>query len=151
MTNMPPLSEMPGHLIRRLNQHATAVFQHRLKTAGYDITSVQFAALKTLSDRPGLDQATLAVLIAYDRATIGGVVKRLEQKKLIHRQANKEDRRAFVLSLTPQGKTLFDVITLIVSDLQTDILLNLTESETACLLDLMRKVIQPPPSAETFA
>ncbi|WP_292685703.1 MarR family transcriptional regulator [Novosphingobium sp.] len=71
---------MPGHLIRRLQQQSTQVFAARMREAGFDITPVQFAAMDALAARPGIDQATLAQLIAYDRATIGGVVDRLEGK-----------------------------------------------------------------------
>ena len=65
---------MPGHLIRRLQQIAVSVFTERVTKAGFDITPVQFAALSTIAENPGLDQASLAGLIAYDRVTIGGVV-----------------------------------------------------------------------------
>lgn len=135
------LPEMPGHLIRQLNQHSTAVFQCQLKAAGYDVTSVQFAALQTLHDHPNIDQATLASLIAYDRATIGGVVKRLEQKDLIQRQPNKDDRRAFKLSLTPLGGTLLADTAPIVAALQNDILCRLTGSERHFLVELIQKAL----------
>lgn len=139
---LPHLTDMPGHLIRRLNQHSTAIFQHHLKAAGHDITSVQFSTLKTLMDRPGLDQATLAGLIVYDRATIGGVVKRLEQKGLVQRDANAQDRRAFQLSLTPAGRTLLEDVTPLVHGLQGDILAHLTGPERDSLVALMHKALQ---------
>lgn len=148
MTTRPPLFEMPGHLIRRLNQHSTAVFLNRLKDLGHDITPVQFSALITLADHPGLDQATLAGLIAYDRATMGGVVKRLEQKKLIRRETNDEDRRAFRLMLTPAGKALVDDITPVVVSLQDDIVSHLTESERVTFVKLMQRALHMNASAD---
>lgn len=143
-----PLSDMPGHLIRRLNQHSTAVFQQRLKAAGQDITPVQFSALRTLADHPGLDQASLAGLIAYDPATIGGVVKRLEHKGFVRRQPNKNDRRAFMLLLTPSGQALLDSVTPVVSSLQGDILSNLTDSEGLTLITLMQKALLLDPAVD---
>lgn len=142
MTTNPVLSQMPGHLIRRLHQQATAVFQTQLKQSGHDITSVQYSALETLDRSPGLDQAGLAARIAYDRATIGGVVKRLEQKQLIQRTSNKDDRRAFVLRLTRQGKTVLEDIRPRVATLQDEILGNLTESDKALIVALMQKALQ---------
>ena len=41
--------DMAGHLIRRLNQQSTQVFQSQVQEAGFDITSVQFAALDTIA------------------------------------------------------------------------------------------------------
>lgn len=138
----PILCKMPGHLIRRLHQHSTAVFQQRLKAEGHDITSVQFSALTKLAENPGLDQATLAALIEYDRATIGGVVKRLAQKGLIRRDPNTTDRRAFQLFLTPAGQTLLAQIWPIVAPLQDDILSHLSASDRAALVTLMQKALQ---------
>ena len=37
-----------GHLIRRLNQISTSVFQAGMKEAGQDLTPVQFAALNAI-------------------------------------------------------------------------------------------------------
>jgi len=136
------LLEMSGHLIRRLNRHSTAIFQHRLKAAGHEITAVQFSALAMLAKQPGIDQATLASQIEYDRATIGGVVKRLDQKKLINRLPNDRDRRAFHLYLTPVGAALLDHVWPIVVSLQDDILCRLSQSERNTLVDLMQKALR---------
>lgn len=73
-------NDMPGHLARRFQQIAVAVFLAEVEDAGFDLTPVQYAALATIKANPGLDQVTLAGLIAYDRTTITGVVDRLVQK-----------------------------------------------------------------------
>ena len=138
----PTLFEMPGHLIRRLNQHSTAVFQQRSKAAGHDITSVQFCVLARLAGAPGINQATLAGQIAYDRATIGGVVKRLEQKTLIRRQPSETDKRAFNLYLTPSGTALLEEIWPLVAALQADILCHLSDKDKNTLVHLMQKALQ---------
>lgn len=133
------MEDMPGHLIRRLNQISTSVFQARTKDAGFDLTPVQFTALAALSDNPGIDQATLAGLIAYDRATIGGVVDRLRSKGLIRRRVDALDRRARVLDLTDAGVSLLARLSPIVRDLQPDILTGLTAQERAAFVALARK------------
>ncbi|PCJ96484.1 MAG: MarR family transcriptional regulator [Hyphomicrobiales bacterium] len=133
---------MPGHLIRRLNQNSASVFHSRVKAAGYDLTSVQFAALFTLHKLPGIDQATLARQIAYDRATIGGVVDRLERKSLVVRKVNKRDRRARLLELTDEGEQFLEQIKPIVADLQRDILGTLTNDERSYFMQLAKKVLQ---------
>ena len=120
---------LPGHLIRRLHQVSTHVFSVKVREAGYDLTPVQFAALDALRHRPGIDQASLAQAIAKDRATIGAVVERLEQKGLVERVVSTEDRRARRLTLTEEGRTLIDALTPIVVDLQKDLLPGLTEAE----------------------
>lgn len=120
---------MPGHLIRRLHQISTSVFADQMKSAGIDLTSPQFAALSVLKDHPGIDQATLAGLIAHDRPTIGGVVDRLVAKGLVVRRTNPEDRRARMLQLTDAGAEMISRMTPIVREIQDSILPGLTQAE----------------------
>lgn len=137
------LYALPGHMIRRLHQQSTAVFVEHTKAAGFDLTSVQFAALTALAADAGLDQATLAKRIAYDRATIGGVIKRLEQKGLVSRKPDDEDRRALKVSLTTQGEAVLAQLAPVVHTLQARILPNLSETEKDSLLALMAKALRP--------
>ena len=113
-----------------------------MKAGGFDLTSVQFAALNTLDTNEGLDQATVAQRIAYDRATIGAVIKRLEQRGLVVRRRDQADRRAFKLELTEQGKALLEELRPIVLTLQANILPTLSELEQATLLELMAKALK---------
>lgn len=133
------IHNMAGHLIRRLNQISTSVFQDRMKAAGVDLTPVQFAALNAIRVNPGIDQASLAGLIAYDRATIGGVVDRLQSKGLLLRRVSPQDRRARALSLTELGETTFTRVTPLVRAMQDDMLSGLADEERAEFLRLARK------------
>lgn len=142
MCNRQDLSELPGHVIRRLNQRSTAIFQERVKATRYgDMTSVQFAALDILDRNPGIDQAGLAQQIAYDRATIGGVIKRLERKGFVERQVDEKDRRARNLQLTTRGRAALELLTPVVARMQSDILGNLDKSERAVFMALSRKAV----------
>lgn len=137
---MSLIHAMPGHLIRRLNQIAVSIFQERMDALGIDLTPVQFGALAALSENPGIDQATLAGLIAYDRVTIGGVVDRLQAKGLVARAISTADRRARVLALTDAGAALLARALPEVRALQDDILSGLTEAESATFLTLATKL-----------
>ncbi|HBZ44870.1 MAG TPA: MarR family transcriptional regulator [Maritimibacter sp.] len=132
---------MAGHLIRRLNQRSTQVFTQRMREEGVDLTSVQFAAMDALATHPGIDQASVAGLIAYDRATIGGVIDRLVSKGYVAREVSKRDRRAREVRLTPRGQEVFQTILPIVADLQSNIMEGLSEAERATFLSLAAKVV----------
>lgn len=136
---MSEFFDMAGHLVRRLHQISVAVFAERMTEAGIALTPVQFAALSAISERPGVDQATLAAVVAYDRATLGGVVDRLHQKGLIARQVGTSDRRARVLSLTEAGQTLLAAARPTVTALQDEILSGLDGQERAALIELLKK------------
>lgn len=137
------LSAMAGHLIRRLHQRSTHVFQKQVQAAGFDLTQVQFAALDALNSHPGIDQAQLSALIAYDRATIGGVVDRLEQKGLVRRDISRRDRRAREVRLTAEGETLFAAMLPVVQRLQAEILEHLALADRNALLALLSQALGP--------
>jgi len=132
---------MPGHLARRFQQIAVAIFHAEARKAGYDITPVQYAAIAALSERPGMDQATLAASIGYDRATIGGVVDRLAQKGLVTREVCRNDRRARILHLTDLGTMTLQEISPAVEMAQQRILAGLEASEAQELVRLLGKTI----------
>ena len=132
---------MPGHLARRFQQIAVAVFLAEVSEAGFDLTPVQYAALATIRTNPGIDQITLAGLIAYDRTTITGVVDRLVQKGLLLRRASSRDRRARELQLTEQGRKTLRGITPAVEAAQRMLVRGLTDKEAAELMRLLRKAI----------
>lgn len=134
-------SQMPGHLARRFQQIAVAVFHAETEAAGFDLTPVQFAALSVLANQPGIDQATLAGLIAYDRTTIGGVVDRLEQKGLIARSPSLRDRRAFSLAATEKGQETLAAIAPAVARAQAVLVRGLTAEEAAELVRLLGKAV----------
>jgi DNA-binding MarR family transcriptional regulator len=131
----------PGHLARRFQQIAVAIFQAEVEEAGYDLTTVQYAALATIRTHPGIDQATLAGLIAYDRTTITGVVDRLVQKGLALRQASSTDRRAHALQITDEGQRTLGGIEPAVEAAQRIMLRGLTAGEAEEFLRLLRKAI----------
>lgn len=134
---------MAGHLIRRLHQHSTQVFSARLKALGIELTPVQFAALDAIGANPGADQASIAALIAYDKATIGGVIDRLEAKGHIARASSTTDKRARVVSLTESGNELLVQVTPVVRILQDEILGQLDSLEREQFLVLAAKAVPP--------
>ncbi|MBY6049397.1 MarR family transcriptional regulator [Vannielia litorea] len=133
---------MPGHLIRRLNQIAVAIFTERLAERGLELTPVQYAVLSTLGESEGLGQAALAGAVAYDKVTIGGVLDRMESKGLVARRVSPRDRRARELSLTEQGAALLAKAKPVVAALQSDILAGLDTAEQATFLSLLQKATE---------
>jgi DNA-binding MarR family transcriptional regulator len=133
--------DMPGHLARRFQQIAVAVFQAEMGAVGADITPVQYATLAAIRAHPGTDQTTLAGIVALDRTTITGVVDRLEAKSLILRDMNDRDRRAKHLAVTEKGKALLATLEPHVDAAQRLITRGLTPNEESDLIRLLRKVI----------
>lgn len=132
---------MPGHLIRRLHQHSTQIFARHMQEAGFTLTSVQFAAMDAISSNPGIDQAGVAAAISYDRATIGGVISRLEKAKLVERRISDTDRRAKVLQLSEAGREELEKVLPLVHKVQEEILSGLSGAERRTFVNLVRRMI----------
>lgn len=133
--------QMAGHLIRRLHQVSSQVFATQTQAAGFRMTAVQFAAMDAIQSNPGADQAQIASLISYDRATIGGVIDRLEKKGLVAREVSSSDRRAREVRLTRQGEKTFTPLLAVVQALQGDILGGLDDAEKEHFLTLATKAM----------
>lgn len=133
------LATAPGHLIRRSHQISVAVFNTHLAAA--DVTPVQFAILNALSDTPGVDQTTLAKRVAFDPATSGSVIGRLESKGWVDRCADPVDRRRKLLVLTPQGQQALSGMQSAVAAVQAEILSPLTPQEQGQFMRLLGRLV----------
>lgn len=137
--SLPEVHDKPGHLIRRAQQIAVAIFLE--ECGAHDITPVQYAALAAVKSNPGIDATRIAGMIAFDRTTISGVLERLESKGLIARTANAADRRAKLLEATAAGKTLLKKVEPAIQAAQERILAPLDTKEREQLLLLLAKLV----------
>jgi DNA-binding MarR family transcriptional regulator len=133
------LDDMPGHLFRRLHQLAVMRFTSELDETG--LTPIQWAALMSTSQSPGLDQSKLSREIYIDTSTIAGVVDRLEARGLIQRRHSTEDRRVRLLYLTDEGEALLKQASASVLGIQKWLVLPLSAEERAVFTQLMLKVL----------
>jgi DNA-binding MarR family transcriptional regulator len=136
---LEPLDERPGHLIRRLQQIALALFMDQAKE--FVVTPVQYAAIFAVNERPGMDQTALSNAIAFDRSTIGDVVTRLEKKKLIRRLDGAADKRTKSLYVTPAGRRLIGDIEPAVAATQRLILAPLRAAERGVFMRMLRQLV----------
>ena len=129
----------PGHLIRRAHQVAVAIFME--ETGSFDVTPVQFAILNALIAAPGEDQVTLAGKVAFDAATFGSVIGRLEVKGWVRRQPDAADRRRKLLWITPAGREAAVQMKRAVNKVQSRIVAPLAAAERDQLLALLAKLV----------
>ena len=134
------LQATPGHLIRRAQQIAVSIFSEQLTSA--DITPVQFAILNALLGSPGIDQVSLAKRVAFDPATSGSVIGRLEAKGWVVRKADPNDRRRKLLVVTDSGVHALGQVQEDVARIQEKILSPLTASEQSQFVHLLSRLVQ---------
>ena len=102
---------------------------------------MQYAILDTIKLHPGIDQISLANLVALDRSNTGDVVGRLEDKGLLYRSLGATDRRTKRLNLTEAGLALVDAMNPDVEDAQERILAPLSEAERKTFMVLLDKLV----------
>jgi DNA-binding MarR family transcriptional regulator len=133
------LHAKPGHLIRRLQQIAVALFI--AETVKLDLTPIQFASLSAIRDVPDLDATRLSTLVALDRATLAQVLERLEAKRWIVRVSSPEDKRIKRLAITAQGRAVLRRAEPGMERAQRRILAPLTATERATFMRLLAHLV----------
>jgi DNA-binding MarR family transcriptional regulator len=138
--SLKPLYSKPGHLIRRLQQIAVAIFME--ETAEFDLTPVQYAALIAVREHPDIDVTRLSSLIAFDRSTLGNVVKRLVAKRWLERRGGQPDRRIKRLRVTAAGRQLLKAIEPAVQRAQTRMLAPIPKGEQKRLVEQLKQLVE---------
>lgn len=96
------LWKRPGYLVRRLHQIHVGLFAE--ECSGEDLTPVQFGILTVLQNGEEMDQLTLSTSVGIDRTSGADVIRRLERRGYLTRDASDHDRRAKIIRITHLGK-----------------------------------------------
>lgn len=99
-----PLENLIGYRLRL----AYNVQVQRFSSVGgsANIRPPQFAVLKLAYYKPGLKQTDLTNILNKKHANVVTLLDELEERDLIARVADREDKRSRLLHLTPKGKGL---------------------------------------------
>lgn len=90
-----------------LTRAQQSVYQHfKNKLAAFDVTPVQYGVLNCLWREDGLTPKQIAETLSLDSSTITGILDRLENKGLLKRTSDPNDRRALRVVLTERGVKL---------------------------------------------
>jgi DNA-binding MarR family transcriptional regulator len=129
----------PGHLIRRLQQIAVAIFMDEFRN--YEITPVQYIALVAVRNRPGLEQQAIADLIAIDRSSAGRVFQFLEEQGYVQRITPKNNRRTKQIFVTTAGARLLATCSKLIRRAEERILKVLNAQEQSQFMRLLVKLV----------
>lgn len=132
------LLNAPGHLLRRCHQRSHELYNE--VTAEFGLTRQQFALLLALLQHPGASVQELADFTGTDRNTLGGMVSRLEAKKLIERRRSDRDARAYEIQISAAGVSLLGQMEAAIATVGDHILEPLAPAERASFLRYARKL-----------
>ncbi len=132
------LEDQVGYWLRRAYQRHMAIFAASM--GDLDLTSTQFAALVKLRELGAAPQTELGRLTGMDRATISGVVARLQKRGLVQLRADPQDRRARIIALTSAGGDLLAQALRRVEQVSEQTLAPVGAGEAIALHETLRKL-----------
>ncbi len=122
------------HLLRIHHQVQRRESAH---LAQYNLTLPQFDVLAQLAREEGITQQTLADRLLVTKGNVCGLMERMVEQGWIERRADPDDRRAYMLYLTPQGEMLARQILPAQNRLIAQLFGRLTPEKQKTLLDLL--------------
>jgi len=139
-SHVPPqqIYQRPGFLLRRAHQLSVGLFEQHCGEFG--LTPLQYGVLSVLSYAEDIDQVTLSKALGHDKVTILHVVRGLEQRGLLTREAAADDRRRMVIGLTAEGGALIRQATAGAAQAYERLLSPLKPLEQARLLDYLDRL-----------
>jgi DNA-binding MarR family transcriptional regulator len=130
----------PGFMVRRLHQIGDALFYEECQSNS--ITPVQFGVLTALSMNPWLDQKAIGRELALDRTTTAEVLRRLEEKGLIERRVNRDDRRSRLSVITRQGLETVGALHEGMQSAQDRLIAPLSKADRATFFRLVSQIVE---------
>jgi MarR family transcriptional regulator, lower aerobic nicotinate degradation pathway regulator len=98
------LSARTSYLLGRAASRVQAMGEQDLEPLG--ITPREYSVLAVLAERSPLSQTQVAEILGLDRTTILKLGASLERKRLVLRERDANDARAYAVALTPAGDEL---------------------------------------------
>jgi DNA-binding MarR family transcriptional regulator len=148
----PALLERVGFLLSMVKGGAEGICQAAL--APLELHVKQFGLLTVLATEGAHSQQEIAEWIRLDRTTMVALVDSLEARGLARRERNPDDRRAYLLQITPKGRRIHRRAEEVMAKAERRLLSSLDEGEREQLLSLLSKVaidIGRPPAEPRLA
>ncbi|MEO8288517.1 MAG: MarR family transcriptional regulator [Chloroflexota bacterium] len=116
---------------------------HRLEgehLAKYDLTPAQFGVLAHLIANEGITQQALSERLFVTKGNVCGLIGRLEERGLVQRESDPEDRRSNLLHLTVKGRELAERVVPANEQFISEYMSTLTVDEQHTLRNLLRRL-----------
>lgn len=133
------MTETLGFLMSDVSRLMRRRFDERARKSG--ATGTQWRTLKILERREGINQGQLAEHLDIEPITACRMIDRLEEAGFVERRRDPDDRRAWLIFLTPKARPILDELHVVASAMIEEALQGVSaEQHTALIeaLDIMR-------------
>ena len=121
------LTRYTGFLVAKAHQRMFSMFHEECQKVGLDVPG---PGILHLLDQDGpTSQQQLGRVLRIDRTTMVKLVDALESRKLAVRRDHPEDRRAYLVEITPAGRKALLAIQKAAEKMEADLLAQFTEPE----------------------
>jgi homoprotocatechuate degradation regulator HpaR len=105
---IPPFEESLAAIL--LGSKEAVIAPMRPKLREYNITEPQWRVMRVINDRGATDATGLAEVGLLHAPSVTRILKDLEERKLVMREPDVNDRRRAIVALTPEGREIVKVI-----------------------------------------
>ncbi|HIH2613906.1 TPA: MarR family winged helix-turn-helix transcriptional regulator [Shigella dysenteriae] len=125
------------HQLRQLFQQHTARWQHELP----DLTKPQYAVMRAIADKPGIEQVALIEAAVSTKATLAEMLAKMENRGLVRREHDAADKRRRFVWLTAEGEKILAAAIPIGDSVDEEFLGRLSAEEQGLFVQLVRKMM----------
>ena len=134
----PPGRPSPSFLIAQVGAHAASQFAKRLQKL--KLAPQHAGILRILNSTPGITQQTLAATLGMAPSRLVVLIDEMEQRELIERRGNPEDRRRYALHVTEKGHSTLEAISRIAREHSQALLAGISADEQQQLATLLLRI-----------
>jgi len=128
-----------GYRIRLLSLTMGRSLQQKLEP--YGLTPFHWVVLCCLWEQDGMATSEVASRLKQVGGTLTGVISRMEERNLLHREQDECDRRIWRIWLTDAGRQLEDKLPPLVISTQSKVLAGFSEDEQQQFSALVNRAI----------
>jgi DNA-binding MarR family transcriptional regulator len=121
------LTRYTGFLIAKAHQHLWIKFSERCRHLGMEVPCC--GILQLLTEHGPMSQQHLGKLLRIDRTSMVKLIDALEQAKFARRKDHPEDRRIYLVDITPPGKQVLTEVQKVADEMEKELLAEFTEEE----------------------
>lgn len=107
----------------------------------HELTPIQYTVLSVIEHKPGLSSAALARRFYVSPQNMGQVLTVLEQRGLLTRMENPENRRLLIVDLTEQGRALQQAGAVDMQQVERETLKNVPKESIAAFRETLSLIV----------
>lgn len=130
---------MLGFVVHDLARLMRRRYEQYARAERLGLTRTQCTVLAHLARQEGVNQATLAQSLDIEPITLVRLLDRLQELGFVQRKPDPQDRRAYVLELTPKARPMLERIYGLAAKVYEEAQTGLSKAETEQLLALLHR------------